>query len=337
MLKQDLAHQTNMNAALKQKYEVYKHKLQSYSQKYVLISKGYRLTEVENENRDLRTHIQNLDDFRLRAVVRTIKRLSTQNTYRSKISAFSCWKTHVLRKIKSNPCQKIDKNTACRKLLNTLSSIYTRKMKSSIIEIFRHSLVTSSYPSISKETSMSLLEDTELKKFDEYFANVDTQSNNSFEKQQERAHKNAMKIDAANRIMYHWILYVNKVQFDKKKFAFKYWKVLHNQQKAIEIKTARSKQEHNQRSLHTKQFTFMNSEDFKQSIKEQKREEYREYRQPKKLNINYEYRKVFEFTEGDLDSSGTNQGKLVTDNYLEMTNSEIQNHSKDSQGVNKYS
>ena len=77
------------------------------------------------------------------------------------------------------------------------------------------------------------------------------------------------KIDAANKLIYHILLYENKLDFEKKKYAFKYWKVINShfkikrEKENYELINGHAISSSQQKKIHTKQFTFMNSEDFK--------------------------------------------------------------------------
>jgi hypothetical protein len=61
------------------------------------------------------------------------------------------------------------------------------------------------------------------------------------------------------------MLYQNKIEYEKKKYAFKYWKVIQSSMKSMGHKKSKPKiigYGKPLKTLHTKQFTFMNSEDF---------------------------------------------------------------------------
>lgn len=85
---------------------------------------------------------------------------------------------------------------------------------------------------------MSLLEDTDLKKFSELISPT----------------PKPQLQEAAHKLLYHLCLYASNVNFDKKKYAFKYWKVIVRQQKKA--------YEYESKTKHNKHITFMNSEDF---------------------------------------------------------------------------
>lgn len=96
------------------------------------------------------------------------------------------------------------------------------------MNLLHYSNTCSNYPSISKDTSLSLFEDTDIKKFEEFF-NPHSRRDSSFERQKEASSYKQQQLDAAHRLLYHLCIYEIKVQHEKKKYAFKYWKVMHNQ------------------------------------------------------------------------------------------------------------
>lgn len=114
-----------------------------------------------------------------------IKNWAKKTIERQKSLAFSHWKTLMFRvrhySIKHAYQIEIDKQTAALKLFYLLSKPYGRIINQAWNDLraFNENLINNSCPSISKDTSLSLLEDTEMSKFDAIFKEHDQKIKNN--------------------------------------------------------------------------------------------------------------------------------------------------------------
>lgn len=232
-LKQDLQQQSNTNLAMRQCNEMLElkiQKLEAEKTKIMIENKYYQDKLVTNKVNKIE---QKLFQKWLGNV---IKNWIKKTVERQKSLAFSHWKTLMFRvrhySIKHVYQIEIDKQTAALKLFYLLAKPYRRVINQAWNELraFNDNLIHNSCPSISKDTSLSLLEDTEISKFDEIFKEHDQKIKDTSNQYIFNSHPNysdQLKINAVSKIIYNMMLYQNKMDFERKKYAFKYWKVIH--------------------------------------------------------------------------------------------------------------
>ncbi|CAI2361304.1 unnamed protein product [Moneuplotes crassus] len=236
-LKQDLRHKDNVNRALKKNYK-------SLEKKYAKQKKlNHKLLKSYEK------YIQN-------SKISSIKRLLCHKARSQLRACFAKWKLH-----------------AC--VLNFIEATFTN-VQNGHKEGQSWPKFPNECASISKESSISMLEDTEIQNFTQYF-----QPGRGLPSLVGRESEGKpSQLEAASRLIYHTILYQTKAEFNKKKYAFKYWKVIAKEMKRQEEGIENDKENFEQEKgnikprcekdglepkvkAHTKQFTFMNSDDFK--------------------------------------------------------------------------
>lgn len=168
-LKQDLKTQSNINSAMKQCNQMLEHKIQTLeSEKTKLLVEN---KWFEDKVKILKTtHDQTHKLVKVKAIL--VKNIFDRFQRKNMNRCFGIWKGFSVERRHYEEIQmyasQFNKQAGIFTLFHGLQKPILR-IQQTVFNCIERFQPQSAWPSISKETSMSLLENTEIEKFDDYF------------------------------------------------------------------------------------------------------------------------------------------------------------------------